>query len=85
MDRAPPGTFIPIPGEPAVEIVEPEKVTRYPQRVAVLVDKRCGSTCEEFLLVARQSFKVKLFGQSSAGSLDYSNLRPFTLPQASGS
>ena len=50
------------------------------RRVAVLVDKRCGSTCEEFLLVARQSLKVKLFGQSSAGSLDYSNLRPFTLP-----
>ena len=80
MNRAPPGTFIPIPGEPAVEIVEPEKVAPYPQRVAVLVDKRCASTCEEFLLVARQSFKVKLFGQSSAGSLDYSNLRPFMLP-----
>ena len=80
MNRAPPGTFIPIPGEPAVEIVEPEKVAPYPQRVAVLVDKRCGSTCEEFLLAVRQSFKVKLFGQASAGSLDYSNLRPFTLP-----
>ena len=80
MDRAPPGTFIPIPGERAVETVEPDKVTSYPQRVAVLVDKRCASTCEEFLLVARQSFKVKLFGQSSAGALDYSNLRPFTLP-----
>lgn len=80
MDRAPPGTFIAIPGERAVEIVEPEKVAPYPQRVGVLVDKRCGSTCEEFLLAVRQSFKVKLFGQSSAGSLDYSNLRPFTLP-----
>jgi hypothetical protein len=45
-----------------------------------LVDKRCGSSCEEFLLAVRQSFKVKLFGQSSAGSLDYSNLRPFVLP-----
>ena len=80
MDRALPGTFIPIPGEQAVEIVEPGKVAPYPRRVGILVDKRCGSTCEEFLLAARQSFKVKLFGQASAGALDYSNLRPFLLP-----
>lgn len=80
MDRAPSGTFIPIPGERAVDIVEPAKVAPSPRRVGVLVDSRCGSTCEEFLLATRQSFKVKLFGQSSAGALDYSNLRPFTLP-----
>jgi hypothetical protein len=80
MDRAAPGTIIPIPGEPAVEIVEPKRVLERPRRIGVLVDSRCGSSCEEFLLVMRQSFKVKLFGQSSAGSLDYSNLRPWTLP-----
>ena len=80
MDRAAAGTFIPIPGERALEIVQPDKVAPLPRRIGVLIDARCGSTCEEFLLAARQSFKVKLFGQSTAGSLDYSNLRPFTLP-----
>ena len=80
LDRAPSGTFIPIPGERAVDIVEPTKVAPFPRRVGVLVDSRCGSTCEQFLLATRQSFKVKLFGQSSAGALDYSNLRPFALP-----
>ena len=80
MDRAPAGTFIPMPGERAVDIVEPGRVAANPRRIGVLVDRRCGSTCEEFLLAVRQSFKVKLFGQSSAGSLDYSNLRPFVLP-----
>ena len=80
MDRAPSGTFIAMPGEPAVAIVEPDHVAANPRRIGVLVDRRCGSTCEEFLLAVRQSFKVKLFGQSSAGSLDYSNLRPFVLP-----
>lgn len=51
-----------------------------PARVAVLVDRDCGSSCEEFLLVARQSFHVKLIGRNSNGSLDYSNLRMQMLP-----
>jgi diadenosine tetraphosphatase ApaH/serine/threonine PP2A family protein phosphatase len=51
-----------------------------PSRVAILVDSGCGSTCEQFLLDARQSFSVKLVGQHSRGSLDYSNLRPHALP-----
>ena len=46
----------------------------------MLTDGGCGSSCEEFLLAMRQSFKVKLFGQSSMGSIDFSNLRPWVLP-----
>lgn len=80
MERAAPGTFIAQPGEPAVEIVVPRQVLPQPSRIGVLVDSGCGSSCEEFLLAMRQSFKVKLFGQSSTGSLDYSNLRPWVLP-----
>ncbi|SDJ85588.1 Peptidase family S41 [Ferrimonas sediminum] len=55
----------------------PENV---PQKVAVLIDEDCASSCEQFLLQVRQSFKVKLVGRSSHGALDYSNLRPHTLP-----
>jgi C-terminal processing protease CtpA/Prc len=51
-----------------------------PQRVAVLIDNACASSCEQFLLTVRQSFNVKLLGRSSMGALDYSNLRPFALP-----
>jgi hypothetical protein len=80
MDLAAPGTFIPQPGEPGIQVVEPRHVISRPDRIAVLLDRHCGSSCEEFLLAMRQSFKVKLFGQSSAGALDYSNLRPWTLP-----
>ena len=48
--------------------------------VSILVDDGCKSSCEEFLLAARQSFAVKLVGQHSGGTLDYSNLRPYPLP-----
>ncbi|WP_426070822.1 S41 family peptidase [Janthinobacterium sp. DSP2-3-3] len=51
-----------------------------PARVAVLVDRDCASSCEEFLLAARQSFHVKLIGRNSNGTLDYSNLRLHALP-----
>ena len=48
--------------------------------MAVLVDNACASSCEEFLLAARQSFHVKLIGRNNYGALDYSNLRRHTLP-----
>jgi hypothetical protein len=56
-------------------------VPRRPQRVAVLMDAGCGSSCEQFLLTVRQSFAVKLVGhRRSFGGLDASNLRPHLLP-----
>ena len=54
--------------------------TKQPQRVGVLIDKRCASSCEQFLLAIRQSFNVKLLGRRTYGALDYSNLRPHVLP-----
>ncbi|MBK0391503.1 S41 family peptidase [Ramlibacter algicola] len=52
-----------------------------PARVLVLMDARCGSSGEQFLLTVRQSFSVKLVGRSrTAGNLDASNLRPHLLP-----
>ena len=58
--------------------VLPEK--RRPQKVAVLMDRDCGSSCEQFLLTVRQGLGVKLLGRPSFGALDYSNMRPFALP-----
>jgi hypothetical protein len=56
--------------------LEPQR----PSRVAILIDGQCGSSCEAFLLDARQSFNVKLIGRRTFGELDYSNVRPFRLP-----
>jgi hypothetical protein len=50
-----------------------DKVLPYPAKVAILIDKGCASTTEQFLLWARQSKKVILVGDNTSGTLDYSN------------
>jgi C-terminal processing protease CtpA/Prc len=82
MRAAKPGTYVPHPGlKDVVTQVEPEdKGRKRPTRVAVLTDRGCGSSCEQFLLAMQQSWNVKLFGRRTAGALDYSNLRPHKLP-----
>jgi hypothetical protein len=47
----------------------------FPKNVVILINERCASTTEQFLLEARQSKKVTLMGQNTQGTLDYSNLR----------
>lgn len=80
MEAAPTGTYVKGEDEAirfqTVDKLEPKR----PQKIAVLTGRHCGSSCEQFLLTARQSFNVKLAGQRSYGSLDYSNLRPHLLP-----
>ncbi|MCF6350947.1 MAG: S41 family peptidase [Flavobacteriaceae bacterium] len=51
-----------------------DTVYPFPQNVAILINENCGSTTEQFLLAAKQSKKVKLFGTTTAGALDISNL-----------
>jgi hypothetical protein len=80
MRAAAPGTFVLSSGK-KFEFEHPPKGEPHPPaRVAVLVDHGCGSSCEQFLLEARTSFRVKLLGRPSYGALDYSNLRRHSLP-----
>jgi hypothetical protein len=76
--EASPGQFVTMveDGELRLDAVLP-----LPRAVAVLVDGRCASTCEQFLLDARQSRKVKVFGErSTRGLLDYGNALTTPLP-----
>lgn len=80
MRAAPNGSMV-LGGEARVTfegIGKPEP--RAPAKVAVLVDRGCGSTCEQFLLSVRTGYRVKLVGRPSAGVIDVSNLRPHPLP-----
>ena len=51
-----------------------------PRRVAVLIGRNCGSSGEEFVLAARQSKKVTLLGENTAGVLDYANVHELSVP-----
>lgn len=76
----PPGQFVAQSTDGPVSYASFSGEKIQPARVAILVDRDCGSSCEQFLLEARQSFRVKLIGRNSNGSLDYSNLRMQALP-----
>lgn len=82
MRAVPPGTYAPHPslGDTVTRIDPDEPRRKRPARVAVLTDRECGSSCEQFLLAMKQAWNVKLFGRRTAGALDYSNLRPHKLP-----
>ena len=51
-----------------------------PREVAIVQDGGCASSCEGFLMRARQSRKVTTYGTSTAGVFDYGNVRQFRDP-----
>ena len=57
-----------------VSITTFDEVLPKPVNVAILINENCGSTTEQFLLAAKQSKKVKLFGTTTFGVLDISNM-----------
>ncbi|MBC9929115.1 peptidase S41 [Chitinophaga qingshengii] len=68
-----PGQFVNLSGK----IVDEQKLDTifpFPKNVGIIINNLNGSTAEEFLMAARQSKKVKLFGVTTAGVLDISNM-----------
>ena len=55
-------------------IVKEDTVYPYPKRIGIIINEGNGSSAEQFILEARESKKVVLFGnRNTAGVLDYSN------------
>ncbi|MCB0644520.1 MAG: hypothetical protein KDC44_22905 [Phaeodactylibacter sp.] len=51
-----------------------------PQKVAVLIDRGCGSSCEQLVLFADACSRVTLMGQNTGGVLDYANVFNLAFP-----
>ena len=63
------------------KIVSKDTVYAYPKRVGIIINQGNASSAEQFILTAKYSYKVKLFGnENTAGVLDYSNTMNENLP-----
>jgi C-terminal processing protease CtpA/Prc len=67
-------------GPPLASTVPASEVLAQPARVGILIDGSCSSSAENFLLAARQSKKVTLFGARTFGAMDFQNVRMAPLP-----
>jgi hypothetical protein len=79
MRTATPGSFV-LAGEKRITTDAVKLEAKRPARVAVLTDRDCGSSCEQFVLDVRTSYRVKIVGRPTYGAIDASNLRPHLLP-----
>ncbi|MBL4670076.1 MAG: peptidase S41 [Flavobacteriales bacterium] len=57
-----------------VNITTYDTVYPLPKNIGIIINENNGSTAEQFLLAAKQSRKVKLFGTTTTGVLDISNM-----------
>lgn len=73
------GEYVNIMGE-KVSVIKYNTINEYPKNVGVIINKNNVSTAEQFLLAAKQSKKVKLYGTTTKGALDISNLIAVTSP-----
>jgi C-terminal processing protease CtpA/Prc len=64
----------------SVYTTELDEVLPNPQNIVVVVDDVCGSSVEQFLLAAKQSEKVRIYGKQTYGALDVSNVTSVLSP-----
>jgi hypothetical protein len=73
------GEFV-FPFDTPVSIDTLDTVYEYPKNVGIIINQGNASTTEQFLLAAKQSKKVKLFGVTPSGALDISNMTSIESP-----
>lgn len=61
-------------------IIQRDTVYEFPQKVGIIVNDYCASSCEQFILAGKNSSKTTVFGTNTLGVLDYSNAAPVELP-----
>ncbi|MDR0436782.1 MAG: hypothetical protein LBH22_00615 [Bacteroidales bacterium] len=63
-----------------ISIDRSDTVYEFPKNVGIIINEGNASTTEQFLLAAKQSKKVKLFGTTTFGALDVSNMYSVNSP-----
>jgi len=63
-----------------VNIEKLEIIYPFPKKIGIIINNGNASAAEQFLLAAKQSSKVKLFGTTTFGSLDISNMNYLNSP-----
>jgi hypothetical protein len=66
--------------EEIVSISRRDTVYEYPNKIGIIINEGNASTTEQFLLTAKQSKKVKLFGITTLGAIDISNMNSIESP-----
>lgn len=61
-------------------IVKRDTILETPIKIGVIINDFCASSCEQFVLAAKNSNKTTVFGTNTLGVLDYSNTIPVDLP-----
>lgn len=84
--QASPGRLVPAFERPEVAAhvmarPAPAAVLDGPKRVAILVDRYSVSAAEAFVIEARRSPRVRVFGENTGGSIDYQNVAMFQFGQ----
>lgn len=73
------GKFVNL-GNDTIDIEKRDTIYPYLKNIGIIINEHDGSTTEQFLLAAKQSKKVKLFGRTTFGALDMSNLNVVKSP-----
>ena len=75
--KAHPGSFVDAEKD---DIIKGDTVFKFPNKVGIIINDFCASSCEQFVLEAKNSKKTLVFGTNTLGVLDYSNSVPVNLP-----
>jgi C-terminal processing protease CtpA/Prc len=76
--QAKPGEFVIMDNDPIISVLD--TVYEYPKKVCIIINNNCASSTEQFLLLAKQSKKVKLYGTNTFGALDIGNVNSVQSP-----
>ncbi len=79
MQQVAPYTFVPM-GDNKPSTTRYTAVKGYPDKVAVIYNRNCASSCESFLFEVRFSKKVITVGENSGGYTGYGNIMSISTP-----